>query len=110
MILNDIPAASVSSISCFLANSISLLISFRDSSAASNSLSKEGISSLPTLFDGSNPVRAFIGLRNSIPKFIFTGTLSDEKKEGSKYQKRNKKGNTAELLLLEVKYRDQKII
>ena len=87
MILNDIPAASVSSISCFLANSISLLISFRDSSAASNSLSKEGISSLPTLFDGSNPARAFIVDLKSMPKFIFTGTLSDEEKKGSKCHK-----------------------
>ena len=69
----DLPVAWVNNISCFLANSISLLISFNDSSAANNSLSKVGISSFPTRLDGSDPIRARFELK-SIPKLIFTGT------------------------------------
>ena len=70
------PVASFNNISCSLAKSISRLISFKDSSAANSSLSKVGISSLPTLLDGSFfASKCFFGFE-STAKYILAAISS----------------------------------
>ena len=75
--IKRLPVAWVSKISCFLANSISRLMSFRDSSAASSSVSSEGISAFPTLFEGSTPCRDRFVFK-SIPKLTVIGCSAEE--------------------------------